>query len=106
MLTGITAEKHDSFVAHPDEEGKTVMEFSGKELIKGEPDASSFHHSSRYQRKFLPLFHRLLYFFKYSFRQALLHLPYRKNIFCKNLFHVKEKVEYLIKDERLLFIKE
>ncbi len=41
-LTGITAEKHDSFVAHPDEEGKTVMEFSGKELIKGEPDASSF----------------------------------------------------------------
>lgn len=41
-LTGITAEKHDSFVAHPDEEGKTIMEFSGKELIKGEPDASSF----------------------------------------------------------------
>ena len=37
-LTGITAEKHDSFVAHPDEEGKTIMEFSGKELIKGEPD--------------------------------------------------------------------
>lgn len=41
-LTGITAEKHDSFVAHPDEEGKMLMEFSGKELIKGEPDASSF----------------------------------------------------------------
>lgn len=41
-LTGITAEKHDSFVTHPDEEGKTIMEFSGKELIKGEPDASSF----------------------------------------------------------------
>ncbi len=41
-LTGITAEKHDSFVAHPDEEGRTIMEFSGKELIKGEPDASSF----------------------------------------------------------------
>ena len=41
-LTGITAEKHDSFVAHPDSEGKMLMEFSGKELIKGEPDASSF----------------------------------------------------------------
>ncbi len=41
-LTGITAEKHDSFVSHPDENGKMIMEFSGKELIKGEPDASSF----------------------------------------------------------------
>ncbi|MCI6553341.1 MAG: glutamine synthetase III [Lachnospiraceae bacterium] len=41
-LTGITAEKHDSFVTHPDEEGRMLMEFSGKELIKGEPDASSF----------------------------------------------------------------
>lgn len=41
-LTGITAEKHDSFVSHPDESGKMLMEFSGKELIKGEPDASSF----------------------------------------------------------------
>ncbi len=41
-LTGITAEKHDSFVTHPDENGKMITEFSGKELIKGEPDASSF----------------------------------------------------------------
>ena len=41
-LTGITAEKHDSFVSHPDEDGRMLMEFSGKELIKGEPDASSF----------------------------------------------------------------
>lgn len=41
-LTGITAEKHDAFVTHPDEDGKMLMEFSGKELIKGEPDASSF----------------------------------------------------------------
>ncbi len=41
-LNGITAEKHDAFVTHPDEEGRTLMEFSGKELIKGEPDASSF----------------------------------------------------------------
>ncbi len=41
-LTGITAEKHDAFVSHPDEEGKMLLEFSGKELIKGEPDASSF----------------------------------------------------------------
>ena len=41
-LTGITAEKHDSFVSAPSAEGKTIMGFSGKELIKGEPDASSF----------------------------------------------------------------
>ena len=41
-LTGITAEKHDAFVTHPDKDGKMIMEFSGKELIKGEPDASSF----------------------------------------------------------------
>lgn len=41
-LTGITAEKHDAFVTHPDENGRMITEFSGKELIKGEPDASSF----------------------------------------------------------------
>ncbi|MBD5468287.1 MAG: glutamine synthetase type III [Lachnospiraceae bacterium] len=41
-LTGITAEKHDAFVTHPDDSGKMLTEFSGKELIKGEPDASSF----------------------------------------------------------------
>ena len=41
-LTGITAEKHDSFVTVPDTNGKMIMEFSGKELIKGESDASSF----------------------------------------------------------------
>ena len=41
-LTGITAEKHDSFVSLADEDGKMLTEFSGKELIKGEPDASSF----------------------------------------------------------------
>ena len=40
-MTGITAEKHDSFIA-PTEDGHIIMEFSGKELIKGEPDASSF----------------------------------------------------------------
>lgn len=40
-MTGITAEKHDSFIA-PADGGKVIMEFSGKELIKGEPDASSF----------------------------------------------------------------
>ncbi|MBP5155043.1 MAG: glutamine synthetase III, partial [Clostridia bacterium] len=40
-MTGITAEKHDSFLA-PDEKGRTIAEFSGKALIKGEPDASSF----------------------------------------------------------------
>ena len=41
-LTGITAEKHYSFVSHPDKDGKMILEFSGKELIKGESDASSF----------------------------------------------------------------
>ncbi len=41
-LTGITAEKHDAFVTHPDADGRMLMEFSGRELIKGEPDASSF----------------------------------------------------------------
>ena len=40
-LTGVTAEKHDSFISAP-VDGKVIMEFSGKELIKGEPDASSF----------------------------------------------------------------
>lgn len=41
-LTGYTAEKHDSFISAPLESGKVLMSFSGKELIKGEPDASSF----------------------------------------------------------------
>lgn len=40
-MTGVTAEKHDSFI-YPDKDGKIIMEFSGKELVKGEPDASSF----------------------------------------------------------------
>ena len=40
-MTGITAEKHDSFIS-PDGNGSVIMEFSGKELVKGEPDASSF----------------------------------------------------------------
>ena len=40
-MTGITAEKHDSFIS-PTDGGNVIMEFSGKELVKGEPDASSF----------------------------------------------------------------
>ncbi|MGN0362157.1 MAG: glutamine synthetase III, partial [Bilifractor sp.] len=40
-MTGLTAEKHDSFIS-PTGDGKVIMEFSGKELVKGEPDASSF----------------------------------------------------------------
>ena len=40
-LTGITAEKHESFIT-PSPDGSVIMEFSGKELIQGEPDASSF----------------------------------------------------------------
>ena len=40
-MTGVTAEKHDSFIS-PTEDGRIIMEFSGKELVRGEPDASSF----------------------------------------------------------------
>ena len=40
-MTGVTAEKHDSFIS-PVGGGKIIMEFSGKELVRGEPDASSF----------------------------------------------------------------
>ena len=40
-MTGVTAEKHDSFIS-PEEDGRIIMEFKGKELVKGEPDASSF----------------------------------------------------------------
>ena len=40
-LTGVTAEKHDSFIS-PKGNGTVIMDFSGKELVKGEPDASSF----------------------------------------------------------------
>ena len=40
-MTGVTAEKHDSFIT-PDKDGNIIMEFSGKELVQGEPDASSF----------------------------------------------------------------
>ncbi|NLB43789.1 MAG: glutamine synthetase type III, partial [Clostridiaceae bacterium] len=40
-MTGVTAEKHDSFIS-PTADGKVIMEFSGRELVKGEPDASSF----------------------------------------------------------------
>ena len=40
-MTGITAEKHDSFI-EPSGDGKVIMEFSGKALVRGEPDASSF----------------------------------------------------------------
>lgn len=40
-MTGVTAEKHDSFIT-PTDDGRVIMEFSGKELVKGEPDASSF----------------------------------------------------------------
>ncbi|MGP1458803.1 MAG: glutamine synthetase III family protein [Treponema sp.] len=45
-LTGITAEKHDSFIA-PQDDGTVIMSFSGKELVKGEPDASSFPSGGR-----------------------------------------------------------
>ena len=41
-LNGVTAEKHDSFISIPDHHDHVIMEFSGKELVRGEPDASSF----------------------------------------------------------------
>lgn len=42
LITSLTAEKHDSFVTHPDEDGNVISSFTGKQLIMGEPDASSF----------------------------------------------------------------
>lgn len=42
LITSLTAEKHDSFITHPDEDGKVITSFSGKQLVMGEPDASSF----------------------------------------------------------------
>src|SRR5699024_7888592 len=52
-LTGVTAEKHDSFISAPQPSGKVLMSFSGKELIKGEPDASrSEEHTSELQSRF------------------------------------------------------
>ena len=47
-MTGITAEKHDSFIS-PTGDGRVIMEFSGKELVRGEPDASSFPNGGRYK---------------------------------------------------------
>ena len=41
-LTGVTAEKHDSFLTAPDKMGKVILNLTGKQLIMGEPDASSF----------------------------------------------------------------
>ena len=48
-MTGITAEKHDSFLS-PCGGGQVIMEFSGKELVRGEPDASSFRPAACAQR--------------------------------------------------------
>lgn len=42
LIVSLTAEKHDSFISHPDESGKMITEFTGKQLLMGEPDASSF----------------------------------------------------------------
>ena len=54
-LTGITAEKHDSFIS-PTKDGGVLMEFSGKELVKGEPDASSFLTAMRFFNNHCALF--------------------------------------------------
>lgn len=42
LIVSLTAEKHDSFISHPDDSGKMITEFTGKQLLMGEPDASSF----------------------------------------------------------------
>ena len=52
-MTGVTAEKHDSFIA-PDGTGRVLMQFSGKELVRGEPDASSFPCGRRLRRGATP----------------------------------------------------
>ena len=57
-LTGITSEKHDGFVS-PQPDGTAIMEFSGKELIKGEPDASSFPSGGLRATRRGPRLHRL-----------------------------------------------
>ena len=51
-MTGITAEKHDSFIT-PAEGGTVIMSFSGKELIKGEPDASCSRNATGYETRFV-----------------------------------------------------
>ena len=53
-MTGITAEKHDSFIS-PRDDGTVIMEFSGKELVRGEPDASSFPSGGPGTRPPMPL---------------------------------------------------
>ena len=50
-LTGVTAEKHDSFIGNFDSQGKVLMDLSGKELIKGETDGSSFPSGGLRDRK-------------------------------------------------------
>ena len=72
-LTGITAEKHDAFVTHPDEDGRMIMEFSGKELIKGE------HLSKRPLpvRPFVSLQHSVLIKAKHWIRRHRYFVPWR-----------------------------
>ena len=52
-MTGITAEKHESFISAA-KDGSALLEFSGKELIKGEPDASSFHRAPDRRSRVVP----------------------------------------------------
>lgn len=88
-MTGVTAEKHDSFIT-PAGNGKVLMEFSGKELIKGEPDASSFPSGGLrqplkpegIQHGILPAM-RLLRKVFFAFRQHL--LPIQDMLWIKKL---------------------
>ena len=84
-LTGVTAEKHDAFITAPKENGKVLMSFSGKELIKGESDASLFLlHSVLIQERHLIRKHhfcvpwKLLIHSLYDFSDFLEIRPLRK----------------------------
>ena len=85
-MTGITAEKHDAFIT-PTEDGNIILEFSGKELVKGEPDASSFPSGGlRAIRRGILLQTLLLKTIHYIFLQLFAHIPVksliRKLLFC------------------------
>ena len=76
-LTGITAEKHDAFITRP-EDGKTILQLTGKQLIMGESDASSFHHG-RVRCLLLPLRRPALH----PLRPGLHRLGYDLSRLCK-----------------------
>ena len=86
-MTGITAEKHDSFIA-PNGEGQVIMEFSGKELVKGEPDSrqEAIQHGIRHHmhslrtEHFTFLQHSVLIQARFSIRKLLFFVQWRELI--------------------------